>query len=75
MTRRRLLLVVVVLAALAAGGAAYYRYRFNQAAADCAMPAPPQKPATPPPNLPGFQSEPACGPGEQAPVKPVKKDK
>jgi hypothetical protein len=64
MSRRGYLVVFVMLAALAAG-AAYYRYRVNQAVADCAMPAPPEKPATPPPNLPGFQTGAACGPGEQ----------
>ena len=56
------MIAVLVIAALAAG-AAYVRYRIDKAAADCAMPAPPEKPATPPPNLPGFQNGEACGPG------------
>jgi hypothetical protein len=77
--RRALLLALVVFAVLAAAGAVYYRHRVDQAAADCAMPAPPDKPATPPPNLPGFQTEPACGPGESpgsaTPAAGVKKQK
>jgi hypothetical protein len=58
-----LVILLAVLALIAAGGA-YYRYRVMTAAAECDTPAPPQKPATPPPNLPGFQSEAACGPGD-----------
>ncbi len=74
MTRRGYLVIFVIVAALAVAGAAYYRYRVDQAAADCAMPAPPEKPATPPPNLPGFQTGPACGPGESpAAAAPAKK--
>jgi hypothetical protein len=63
LTRKTYLVLAVVLVALAAAGALYVRYRVVQAAADCPMPAPPQKPATPPPNLPGFQEGEACGPG------------
>ena len=70
MSRRgSLLVLLVVLALLAVGGALYYRHRVDQAAADCAMPAPPDKPATPPPDLPGFQTQAACGPGG-APTEP-----
>ena len=75
--RRGYLVLFVILLALLAAGGAYYRYRVNQAV-DCATPAPPEKPATPPPNLPGFQTEPSCGPGEQpskAPADAAKKKK
>jgi hypothetical protein len=44
----------------------YYRASVDKAAADCAMPAPPEKPKTPPPKLPGFETGSACGPGETA---------
>ena len=66
--RKGYLVILLVLLALIAAGGAYYRHRVLKAAADCDTPAPPQKPATPPPNLPGFQSQAACGPGE-APKK------
>jgi hypothetical protein len=33
------------------------------------MPAAPEKPKTPPPNLPGFTTGTACGPGEELPKK------
>jgi len=62
-----LVIFALVIVAAAAAGAIYVRYRVDQAAADCPMPAPPEKPATPPPNLPGFQTGEACGPGEAAP--------
>ena len=66
LTRRTYLAVLLILLGLAVAGGAYYRSRVNQAAADCAMPAPPEKPKTPPPNLPGFTTGDACGPGESA---------
>jgi len=59
-----LVIFALIVIAAAAAGAIYVRYRVDQAAADCPMPAPPDKPATPPPNLPGFQTGDACGPGE-----------
>ena len=65
LTRKTYLIILVILAALLAAGAAYYRYRVLKAIAECDSPAPPPKPATPPPNLPGFQTGEACGPGEQ----------
>ena len=64
LTRKTYLVIFVILLALLAGGGAYYRYRVLKAVAECDSPAPPEKPATPPPNLPGFQTGEACGPGE-----------
>jgi hypothetical protein len=64
LTRRTTLAILLILLGLAVAGAGYWRYRVNQAALDCAMPAPPEKPKTPPPNLPGFADGTACGPGE-----------
>jgi len=64
LTRKTLLAVALLLIALAAGGALYFRHRVNTAVAECDTPAPPEKPATPPPNLPGFTAGEACGPGE-----------
>jgi hypothetical protein len=69
--RKAFVVIAVVVLALAAAGAWYYRYRVNKAVAECAMPAPPEKPATPPPNLPGFQSGDACGPGETKTAVPT----
>lgn len=66
LTRRTLVLMAVLLTALAAAGALYVRYRVNRAVAECDTPAPPEKPATPPPNLPGFAAGEACGPGQTA---------
>lgn len=62
--RKGYLVILLLLLALAAAGGAYYRYHVLKAVAECDTPAPPEKPATPPPNLPGFQSGDACGPGE-----------
>jgi len=64
LTRKTYLVILLVLLASAAAGAAYYRYRVLRAVAECDTPAPPDKPATPPPNLPGFGAEAACGPGD-----------
>jgi hypothetical protein len=64
LSRKAYLVIFLVLVALAAAGGAYYRYRVLKAVAECDSPAPPEKPATPPPNLPGFQTGEACGPGE-----------
>ena len=74
---RKVYLVVfaLVLALLALGGL-YVRQQAKaaeKAAAECDTPAPPPKPATPPPKLPDFQVEPACGPGETAKAPPEKK--
>lgn len=74
LTRRGYVVVIVVLlAVLAAAGSAYYRHLVNQAVAECAQPAPPEKPVTPPPNLPGFQTEAACGTGEPSDAAKKKK--
>jgi hypothetical protein len=74
--RRRYLVIFALIAVLAA--AAYLKYRAIQTAravADCDMPAPPAKPVTPPPTLPGFAVESSCGPGGEAatPAQPKKK--
>ena len=66
--RKGYLIAFAILLALLAAGA-YYRSRVQKAVADCDMPAPPPKPATPPPNLPGFTTGAACGPGEAPPAK------
>jgi hypothetical protein len=66
LTRKTVLALALLLFALAAGGALYLRHRVNVAVAECDTPAPPEKPATPPPNLPGFAAGDACGPGETA---------
>lgn len=66
--RRLYLVIFLLLAALAVGAGLYYRARVDKAAADCAMPAPPEKPKTPPPDLPGFAMGTACGPGGEAPT-------
>ena len=68
LTRRFVVITAVLLIALAAGGVFYVRYRVNKAVAECDTPAPPEKPATPAPNLPGFAAGDACGPAE---VKPA----
>ena len=72
--KRLYLVIIVALVFLAlAGTAAYVRQRAIEAA-NCETPAPPPKPATPPPNLPGFAAEPACGTGaETAKPAPAKK--
>jgi hypothetical protein len=69
MTRRIYLVVFVIVVAALAGTGLYLRHRAlkaAQAAANCETPAPPPKPVTPPPNLPGFELEAGCG---TAPVK------
>jgi hypothetical protein len=66
LTRRGYLVILLILAAVVTAGAMYYRASVDKAAADCAMPAPPEKPKTPPPKLPGFETGSACGPGETA---------
>jgi hypothetical protein len=75
MTRKLYLVFFAVLLALAATGA-YVRQRAKAAAAlrqssgqaaTCDTPAPPAPEATPPPKLPGFAIEPACGTGAEAP--------
>ena len=70
LSRKAYLVVFAILLALAAAAGAYYRYYVARAVAECDTPAPPEKPATPPPNLPGFQTGEACGPGEQPVKKP-----
>jgi hypothetical protein len=70
-----IVLAAVLVAALAT--AAYLRMRAietEKAAASCDTPAPPPKPATPPPKIPGFEIEAACGPGE-TPAKPANSKK
>ena len=69
MSRRFYLVLFVLFLAVAATGI-YLRQRAKAAeaaAANCETPAPPPPPATPPPNLPGFAVEPACGTGPEAP--------
>jgi len=66
LVRKGYLVVFLIVLALAAAGGAYYRYRVMKAVAECDSPAPPTKPATPPPNLPAFQTGEACGPGQAA---------
>jgi hypothetical protein len=68
MNRRVYLGILVVLLALAAIGV-YLRTRARTA---CDTPAPPPPAATPPPKVPGFAIEPACGTGADAPKAPVK---
>jgi len=64
LTRRGYLIIFVMLVALLAAGAyGYLRYRTNKTLAECDTPAPPPKPAAPPPNLPGFTTEAGCAPG------------
>ena len=58
--------MAVLVAALAMAGAFYVRYRVDKAVGECDTPAPPEKPATPAPNLPGFAAGDACGPAEAA---------
>lgn len=60
------MLAAVLLIALVTAGALYMRYRVNKAVAECDTPAPPEKPATPAPNLPGFAAGDACGPADAA---------
>ena len=68
MPLRRVYLVIFAVLALAVGGVGFYLRHHakatEKAVAECDTPAPPPKPATPPPNLPGFAVEAACGPGE-----------
>jgi hypothetical protein len=77
MSVRRVYLVILVVIALVAGGVGLYLRHHARATekafAECDTPAPPPKPATPPPNLPGFAVEAACGPGEAARPAPPKK--
>jgi hypothetical protein len=64
--RKVYLVLFAVLMALAATGV-YVRQRAKATAApaaNCDTPAPPPPEATPPPKLPGFAIEPACGTGE-----------
>jgi hypothetical protein len=68
--RKPYLVVFALVVALLAVGGLYLRQQAKaaaKAAAECDSPAPPPKPTTPPPKLPDFQVEPACGPGEAKP--------
>jgi hypothetical protein len=73
MNRTRYLVLFAVLMAMAATGV-YVRQRAKTAAAaaaaNCDTPAPPPPEATPPPTLPGFAIEPACGTGADVPKAP-----
>lgn len=67
--RKVYLVVFALVVALLTVGGLYLRQQARaaeKAAAECETPAPPPKPATPPPKLPDFQVEAACGPGEAA---------
>jgi hypothetical protein len=68
--RKVYLVLFAVLMALAATGV-YVRQRAKATAAtaaNCDTPAPPPPEATPPPKLPGFAIEPACGTGAETPT-------
>jgi hypothetical protein len=80
LSRKVYLVLFVVLMAVAATGV-YLRQRAKATAAlrqssgqaaGCDTPAPPPKPTTPPPKLPGFAIEPACGTGAETPRTPPK---
>ena len=67
------LVVLAAVLVVALATATYLRRRAietEKAVAACDTPAPPAKPASPPPKLPGFEIEAACGPGE-TPAKPA----
>jgi hypothetical protein len=71
---RLYLFIIAALLVAATATAVYLRWRAietEKAAAACDTQAPPPKPTTPPPKLPGFEIEEACGPGE-TPAKPTK---
>jgi hypothetical protein len=73
MSRKVYLVIFVLLVAVAATGV-YLRQRARTtaaAAANCESPAPPPPPTAPPPKLPGFAIEPACG--AETPKAPEKK--
>jgi len=73
--RKVYLVVFALVVALLTVGGLYLRQQAKaaeKAAAECETPAPPPKPATPPPKLPDFQVEAACGPGEAAKAPPKK---
>jgi hypothetical protein len=76
LSRKAYLVVLALTVALLAVGGLYLRQQAKaaeKAAAECDNPAPPPRPATPPPKLPDFQVEAACGPGETAKGVPEKK--
>lgn len=77
MTVRRVYLVVFLVIAIAAAGVGFYLRQHakatEKAVAECDSPAPPPKPATPPPDIPGFAVESSCGPGEAAKPAATKK--
>jgi len=69
LSRKAYLVVFALVVALLTAGGVYLRQQAKaaeRAAAECDTPAPRPKPATPPPKLPDFQVEAACGPGETA---------
>ena len=71
MTRTTYLIIFAALVVAIALSGVYVRQRARAtaaAAAACDNPAPPPSPTTPPPKLPGFQIEPACG---TEPAKPA----
>lgn len=70
-TRRFYLVVFVALVAVLTITGVYLRHRAiraAEAAAGCETPAPPPKPAAPPPRLPDFELEAGCA---GAPAKPA----
>jgi len=77
MSLRRVYLVILAVIALTAVGVGFYLRHHaratEKAVAECDTPAPPPKPATPPPKLPGFTVEASCGPGEAGKPAPTKK--
>ena len=69
LTRRSYLVVFAIVVAVLAGTGVYLWYRAAKAAANCDTPAPPPKPVTPPPKLPGFELEAGCGAPSATPPK------
>jgi hypothetical protein len=75
MPRKLYLVVFALLMVLLAAGGLYLRQHakaIEKAAAECETPAPPPKPTTPPPNLPGFAVAEACGAGAAKPAEAKK---
>jgi hypothetical protein len=79
--RKGYLVVFALALVMLVAGVMYWRHVKAEAlrqssakSANCDTPAPPPKPVAPPPKLPGFEVQAACGPGE-APPKPADKKK
>jgi hypothetical protein len=75
MSRKVYLVILTAIVLAIALSGVYLRQRARAAAAaaaNCDTPAPPPPPTTPPPKLPGFQIEAACGSEAARPAKPIK---